>query len=489
MKFNQNLLRRTLSIFNEKMTRGVISLIAFIFFAAVLVMSPSPKLGDSFAAEVNLKQTTSRPQWYSKLEKYLNDTNSFAIRAGVAKLTDYQEVRDARLRQITKIVSLDKKGGDADLILYYENMAAALSLLVEGNNHAAFAYKAKAIRHLDAAVDLGLIEAHIELARLKIDGLFYEHDIYGGLQSLVSLAPYHELAYYLLYEVSAYDDYFTIEQRRKLETPRRALHWTNEILEHYAIESTMRQHNLRGRYGYQLFTTRFYPLDPSPAYLNDFYNGKVFARCMMFHLAEAEGLQTDAFQKMKRCAGNYYENYKYFLPGLRQGIKAGQHHYLSDLGIALLFDDDTANDNEGVEYLKLGVSYGYYGQYRLAQYYNFVTQEIDKCTAIYEEMPIDWKIEPTLTADVLNPEEDFLDVAFFLPAGCFENIARINRKKIAVAKDDYGTRFTLRFRVKKSDFKDPEKCIEFVNARLQFHPDFSMLGSVTGTKQIAKCED
>jgi hypothetical protein len=210
---------------------------------------------------------------------------------------------------------------------------------------------------------------------------------------------------------------------------------------------------------------------------------------MMFYLAEAEGLQTDAYRKMVTCVGKSYEKAKYFLPGLRNGIKSGQNHYLNFLGVALLFDDDIDNDSEGIEYLKLAISYGYPGHYELAQYYNFVTQEIDKCEAIYELAPFDWKSDPSLffVKNYAQQDEGFVEFGLILPYGCFENIARINGKKITITKT--GDAFSARIQVKESDFGDPKKCYEFLNGRVKYHPDFSRGGSVIGTKHITNCHD
>lgn len=191
---------------------------------------------------------------------------------------------------------------------------------------------------------------------------------------------------------------------------------------------------------------------------------------------------------METCTGGHILDYKYFLAGLRKGIRNGQTHYLYDMGRALVFDDIPENDNEGAEYLKLAISYGHRGHYQLMHYYNFTTGQIGKCQAVYNTLPKEWKNIKNIWLDVQRDSdpEGFATVRVILPYGCFENVVRINGQKIELKPDFRASAYRAVFSISEKKLK--EQCFEFVNARVEYHPEFSISGSVTGSEQIAFCD-
>jgi len=431
------------------------------------------------------------PSWYPQLTSYLSEqewpyttSKSFDL---------YRDIKDARLSYITKLVSTDKKGGIADLILYYENLMAALHLFADENLGASFAYKAKAMKHLEKAVAEGLIEARIELANLTLDGVFVPHDYEQAVQEFIRFRN-HPAAYSSVYDYSTIQDYLTISESDKVlkERPYRSSNWTNEILEFYGTMDTVRGIELTRKYGPTILRDRKYPVHYKAVWLDEYYNNTVHGRCYMLLLHEAEVGHVDAYRKMERCAGGQYEDYQYFEDGLRIGIRKGQTHYLNSFGKSLLFDNNKENDAEGLEYLKLAVQYGYYGSYTLAQYFNFQETNIRKCQQIIDDIPQKWKeMEMYISVDqsgrVINVEDKYFEIVVTLPWGCFENTGRINETSVQIINDKKKYQYGIRFRVYDDEYK--EECFEFVNARVPFHQDYSRVGSVIASKQIGWCAE
>lgn len=445
-------------------------------------------ISEANSAEPNF--TEFEPSWQTELETYFSDTKHW----DTGNFEIYRNGLDERLIQVEKIVSKDKTRGISDLILYFENIGAAVALFSEGNTFAASAYKAKALKHLNASIQSGLVEALIVEARLKIDGLFGPHDYYDGLNTILSLSGRHSWAYRAIYANDSagglYSDYLNKENKKTIKDrqPMNPFFYTNEFLAFYMTNHMRQKVELTSKYGTNPMQELMYKIDPVPPYLDPFFEGAVFADCALFFLSEAEGVEVDAYRKMQTCAGGHVLDYKYFLAGLRKGIKNGQTHYLHDMGRALVFDDIPANDNEGAEYLKLGISYGHRGHYQLMHYYNFITGQIDKCQAVYDSLPREWKDYQELSFIIQrsNEPEGFATAKVILPYGCFKNIVRINGKKIKFKADPRGTAFRAVLSISEKKLK--EQCFEFVNARVEYHPEFSISGSVIGSEQIAFCD-
>lgn len=399
---------------------------------------------------------------------------------------EFQNNWDTRISEITSIVAADTKGGVADFALYYEYMTAALQLFSNNNKHAAFAYKAKALSHLEAAVATRLPEAQIVKFTLMLDGLFYEHDHETAVNAMLTAA--NSDAGVRDAFITDFQFYFPSKKRKeifeKFKNNPLPVVGKNRYINFYSSENMT-------RYGYHPFYLVGTSLDlPSkkPDYIDT-----VSAYCMMFFLQEAEGKSTDAYRKMQRCSRSLdFKFQRYFLAELKDGIRAGQTHYLAELGIYLLFDEDHTNDDEGLEYLKLSVLNDMGGEYELAQHYNFGSREIEKCIKVVERKKIFPLAEPEISIIANDYAKNFKNIWIHLPFGCFEGLARINGKKVLVQKNITSYDYSFNLKIPKATLRDRDECFEFVNARINFHPDWGglrRLNSLKGSKHIAYCDD